>query len=196
MVAERDRVSTFLTTTQRQAVQTHLAACRVADLRNCDEPGATASWAVNKGPFIVLRDFDDAGAGFSFQQGGLVQVTDETRIRFLPERDPHSPFAAIDFVLDLPHGLLTNNSSVTRGLNGKAGVQDVGKKALTDVKEAPRRGYRPFLESDDIKEGHTYCFLTADAAHYAKLHVIRFDKERRVLEFTWQYQPGATNRFE
>jgi hypothetical protein len=84
------------------------------------------------------------------------------------------PFAGIDFFPDLPHGLSTNNSSVTRDLNGKGGVRDVGEKSPAEVREAPTRGYKPTLKPEDIKDGHTYCFLVADGEHYAKLHAIKF----------------------
>lgn len=40
---------------------------------------------------------------------------------------------------------------VTPGFEGKAGVRDVGRKALDEVREAPRRGYKPALRLDEIK---------------------------------------------
>ena len=141
-------------------------------------------------PPIVLSEFDASGAGFSFREGAVVQVFDQAK------HQPVASFSNVDFILDFPHGIGTNNSSLTPDFAGKGGVRDVGEGALGDVREAPGRGYKPALTVDEIKEGHTYCFLTADGKHYAKLHVIRFDRERKELEFSWQYQSNGTRKFQ
>lgn len=144
---------------------------------------------------VVIRDFDVSGAGFRFGDGKLVIFHPQ-----LPSDKVNVTatefFTTFDFILDLPNGIGTNSSKLTPDFKGNGGVQDCGMKALEEVREAPRRGYGPALKSNDIKEGNTYCFLAADGEHYAKLHVIRLDKEQGSLEFTWRYQPKATNRFE
>ena len=134
---------------------------------------------------IVLREFDASGDGFSFREGAVVHIFDPAKHQSV------APFSKVDFIIDFPHGLATNKISLTEDFDGKGGVCDLGKRGLGDVREAPGRGYKPALKLDDIKEGHTYGFLTADGKHYAKLHVIRFDMERKELAFTWHYQSNG-----
>jgi len=74
----------------------------------------------------------------------------------------------------------------------KIRAADERERRLRALMERGGRSRKP----GDIKDGHTYCLLAVDGEHYAKLHVIKFDKAQGTLEFTWQYQPKATNKFE
>jgi hypothetical protein len=131
-----------------------------------------------QGQSIVIRDFDDSGSGFSFQRGTLVR----------PE-NPQALSLNVDFILDLPHGIGANSSKLSKKFKGRGGIIDMGRKPLAEVTDAPKSGYKPALETSDIKVGHTYYVLTADGRHHGKLHVTAFDVTKKTLTFTWQYQP-------
>jgi len=62
--------------------------------------------------------------------------------------------------------------------NGSGGIHDMGAVPLESVAEAPDAslGVGPWEfyndQSTDVKIGHTYCIVTMDGSHYAKIHVI------------------------
>jgi len=146
---------------------------------------AGAGQAAGKVRTAVMHDFDEGGAGFRFSDGSFVKPGQDAEL-----------YQGMDLMFDLPHGLGTNNAEVWPFFRGKGGIVDVGPKALAAVKEAPAAGYVPGLKPDGIVQGHTYCVRTADGEHYAKLHVVKFDREKETLEFSWQYQPRPTTVFE
>lgn len=134
---------------------------------------------------VVLQDFDESGSGFSFRDGALVKPESSAEL-----------YLKIDLVLDLPHGLGANNAQTSPTLSGKGGIIDLGERSLGSVARAPKAGYVPLLKPEAIVKGHTYCVVTADGAHYGKLHVVNFDPEEALLEFTWRFQPRRTNVFD
>ena len=138
----------------------------------------------------VLAEFDASGAGFSFSEGIVIRIFDPARWQ------PLDPFSRVDFIIDFPHGIAANNATALEHFGGKGGVVDMGKRELGDVLEAPERGYKPVLKAGALKAGHTYCFLTADGKHYAKLHLMRVDTVRKEIEFTWQFQADGTRKFD
>ena len=134
------------------------------------------------GQEVVLQDFDVSHSGFSFRLGKVTKSQGEVT-------------AETDFMLDLPHGIGTNNTKLSKKFTGQAGVVDMGEMSLAEIKEAPKTGYQPALSPSDIKVGHSYCFLTADGQHYGKIEVLGFDEENETLTFIWQYQAEKTNQF-
>lgn len=130
----------------------------------------------------VLQEFDDAGTGFSFEQGGLVKPESKAEL-----------YARIDLVLDLPNGLGANNAQASPRFSGKGGIVDLGARPLAEIHELPKTGYAPLLKPEAILKGHSYGVLMADGKHYGKLQVVNFEPEEGLLEFSWQYQPKPTN---
>lgn len=127
---------------------------------------------------VVIHDFDDSGSGFSFQRGTVV----------MPE-NPRELSVEIDFILDLPHGLGANNSKLSSKFKGQGGIIDMGRKSLAEVTDPPKSGYKPALDTSDIKVGHSYLFLTADGQHHGVVHVTGFDESKKTMTFTARYQP-------
>ena len=133
---------------------------------------------------VVLEDCDAEPFAFSFVDKGKVRLPD----------DPKDA-VEFDILLDLPHGLAANNKSVASFFKGAGGIIDMGRTPLDEVKEAPKKGYKPTLKPDQIVAGHTYCILASDGKHYGKIHVVRFNAEKGPMEFTWEYQSKDTNKF-
>jgi hypothetical protein len=134
---------------------------------------------------IVLEDCDAEPFAFSFKAKGKVRLP----------KDPAEVAVDFDILLDVPHGLAANNKSIAPFFKGSGGLIDMGRKALEEVKEAPKEGYQATLKPEQIVPGHTYCVLASDGKHYGKVHVVKFDPERGPIEFTWEYQPKDTNKF-
>lgn len=61
--------------------------------------------------------------------------------------------------------------------NGDGGIHDMGEVSLQGITEAPHMsegvGFRKFYDNQDTTAiiGHTYCIVTQDGHHYAKIHV-------------------------
>ena len=126
---------------------------------------------------IKMADFDRTYEGFSFTKGELAKL-DLSGDGFPME---------IDFIFDMPSGLGMNNAELTDWFPGKAGIIDLGPVSLENNSDIPTEGFNPFIGPEDIIPGHTYLILTADAEHYGKLQIIKFDIENELLEFTWVY---------
>ena len=124
---------------------------------------------------IKMTDFDRSFEGFSFTKGELIKLN---------PAEGSFPME-IDFIFDLPSGLGMNNSELTEWFPGKAGIIDLGSVALDIVTEIPVEGFNPFLDPESMIPGHTYLILTADAEHFGKIQIIKFDVENEILEFTW-----------
>lgn len=135
---------------------------------------APSSAADKKAKTVTLKDVDTSRIVFSFGKGKLVTIKSG-------EAD------AFDLMLDIPHGLGTNNSKLTSKFKGSGGIVDMGKKSLGDVKKAPAKGYAPALKVAQIKTGHTYCVRTADGKKYAKIHIVKFDQKSEQLTMTWVF---------
>jgi hypothetical protein len=101
----------------------------------------------------------------------------------------------VDLVWDPPSGLASNNGKNGGIFKGKGGVIDLGRQKIKEVKKAPTSGYVPALTRAQIFVGHTYCVLTADGKHYAKIHVTQYDWRKKKLTITWCFQEKSSNRF-
>ena len=126
---------------------------------------------------IKMADFDRSLEGFSFSKGGLVKI--DPSIGGFP--------MDVDFIFDMPSGLGMNNTALTEWFPGDAGIIDLGEEAIDSETGIPSEGFNPFVGPEDIIPGHTYFLKTADAEHYGKIHVLKFDIENELLEFTWVY---------
>ncbi len=126
---------------------------------------------------IKMADFDRSFEGFSFSNGELIKL-DPAEGSFPME---------IDFIFDMPSGLGMNNSELTEWFPGRAGIIDLGPVSLESDTELSVEGFNPFLDPESIISGHTYLILTADTEHFGKIHIINFDSESELVEFTWIY---------
>ena len=126
---------------------------------------------------IQMKDFDKSMDGFSFAQGGLVKLSQESE-GFPPE---------IDFIFDMPSGLGMNNSELTEWFPGKTEIIDMGEISLDTETQVPTEGFTPFLGPEDIIPGHTYLIRTANTEYYGKINVVQFDEENELIEFTWVF---------
>jgi len=126
---------------------------------------------------IKMTDFDRSFEGFSVSTGELIKLN---------PAEGSFPME-IDFIFDMPSGLGMNNSELTDWFPGKAGIIDLGSVALDIVTEIPVEGFNPFLDPESMIPGHTYLILTADAENYGKIHILNFDIESELLEFSWVY---------
>jgi hypothetical protein len=142
----------------------------------------------NEKTIIKMPDLYKGLMGFSFREGKVVPA-------YAQEEDVLFS-TTLDLVWFPPNGLIANNAKSYFPFSGKGGIIDLGKKALDEVKEAPKTGYALQLKPKQIKKGHTYCVLTADGEHYGKIHVLTYDRKKGELTFTWQYQPKPTNVFD
>jgi len=135
----------------------------------------------------ILQDVDKSRLVFSFSGGGKVKVPIDPNVKM-----------EFDFLVDIPHGLATNNQTISNDFSGLGGIIDLGAVPMEKVSEAPQTGYQPTLKLSEIVVGHTYCILASDAKHYGKIHVVRFDsdKDNGFLEFMWQYQPDGTRELK
>ena len=81
-----------------------------------------------------------------------------------------------NFVISL-HGYYEGYSRTFWFSNGKGGVHDMGVVALETITSAPDKsmgvGELEYYDTQpaEIHLGHTYCVVTSDGAHYAKLRV-------------------------
>lgn len=138
------------------------------------------------GGTVKLPHFLNADAqGFSSRLGKLVPLNKEGELLSLD----------VDLLWSDGTVLAANNATSLTPFTGKGGIQDLGKRSLADVKEAPADGYSPYLDADRVHVGHTYCVVTADGKHYGKIHITHYDQKTRELTFSWQYQPKATRNF-
>ena len=124
---------------------------------------------------IKLSDFDKSQEGFSFSKGELVQI-DPSADQFPMD---------VDFMFDMPNGLGMNNSELTKWFPGTAVIIDLGEIPLHTVIKNPLDGYTPFLDPEMIIPGHSYFIRTADSEHFGKIHIVKFDSENEMIEFTW-----------
>jgi len=133
---------------------------------------------------ISLSDFDKGLSVFSFKKG-IVKLSKANLKK-----------TEFDLILDLPHGLATNNSKLAPIFTGSAGIIDAGKKPLKDAKEAPAEGYAPALSPKQIIKGHTYYVKCYSGKKFAKIHITDFDAKSETLTFTWAFQPDGTRTFK
>ena len=87
----------------------------------------------------------------------------------------------------MPSGLGMNNSELTEWFPGNAGIIDLGSVNLEIDIEIPEEGFNPFIDPEGLIPGHTFLIRTADGKHFGKIHIINFDMESELLEFTWIY---------
>lgn len=141
---------------------------------------AVTAWAQNAGSAQVLEDVDKDGKVFSFRDGVIGDGRDW------------------DLMLDLPHGLGSNNAALVKSFKA-GGIIDMGAKPMSAVKQAPKEGYQPALKPDEILPGHTYCVKLANGKEFAKIHVQKFDQKpssQSVLVFDWELATDAAGTFK
>jgi hypothetical protein len=138
-------------------------------------------------PTVELPPVLPTGKGFSFRLGKVIPLWQDEMAEFSLD---------VDLVWDPPTGLAANTVQNYRPFSGKGGIVDLGKRAFKEVKEAPLKGYARYLDVKEIRVGHTFCVLTADGKHYAKIEIIEHDPKRPKLVIRWQYQPKETNKFD
>lgn len=136
---------------------------------------AAPVFAADQTNSVVLGDFDATSTVFSLREGKTIRV----------EEGEESVPIDMDILFDMPHGLGANNVELGEAFNGKGEIIDLGPVPLKRKSDIPKNGYRAFLKPKEIIVGHTYLIRTADGAHYGKIHVVRFDRKRQLLEFAW-----------
>jgi hypothetical protein len=136
-----------------------------------------------------ILDFPDVyktRKGFNFSTGKSVNFKD----------GQENIASNVDLMWDVPSGLASNNPKNGMGFFGKGGIIDLGRIKMVQVKKAPQTGYLPSLTAAQIVVGHTYCILTADGMHYAKIHIIKYDRKMKKLIIAWEFQKNGSNRFD
>lgn len=93
----------------------------------------------------------------------------------------------IDFIFDMPGGLDMNNAVLSEWFPGNAEIIDPGPVSLEIDSEIPVEGFNPFIDPECMIPGHTFLIRTANEEHFGKIHIIKFDIESELLEFTWIY---------
>jgi len=126
---------------------------------------------------IVMKDFDKSLKGFSFSEGGIIELNQES------EEFPME----IDFIFDMPHGIGMNNSELTSWFSGNAGIIDLGSVSLEANTEIPSAVFNPSLAPEDIIPGHTYLIRSSTEGNYGKIHILQFYMEKEIIEFTWTH---------
>lgn len=124
---------------------------------------------------VTLGDFDATNKFFSLRKGKIISL----------EKKGASALVDMDILLDMPHGLGTNNAELSKAFNGKAGIIDLGSVPLKSKSNIPKNGFKKFLKAKEIIVGHTYLVRTADGVSYGKIHVVKFEEKTKLLEFTW-----------
>jgi hypothetical protein len=132
---------------------------------------------------IQMAHLPDDYQGFSFQAGKLIPLRANQRFSL-----------DIDLVWDPQTGLYANNESLYFAFQGKGGIIDLGKQRLSAGNGVPKEGYEPYLKAGRIKVGHAYAIRTADGKRYGEIHVIKYDPERKVLDFSWKGKRKAVSK--
>ena len=91
----------------------------------------------------------------------------------------------IDFIFDLPKGLGMNNSELSASFSGQALIMDLGEIPLEEKTDLAEDAFTPFLQPEEIIEGHTYLIKTADTKEYGRIRIINFEAESGLLTFKW-----------
>jgi hypothetical protein len=123
---------------------------------------------------IKMGDFDKTLQGFSLSKGELVTVDMEEGLAL-----------EIDFIFDMPNGIGMNNKDLTSQFRGSAGIFDLGPVSLDDESSLSPEDYSIFLKPDEIISGNTYFIKTSVEGFYGKIHIVDFDNEKEIIEFTW-----------
>ena len=126
---------------------------------------------------VILADYDKAEVAFSFKHG----LVNEKK--------------AWDVMLDLPHGLGSNNSALAKRFKS-GGILDLGAVAFDSVKEVPEKGYVPALKPDEIKVGHSYAIKLSTGKEYGKIFITKFDKQAQVVEFQFELAKNNGRSFQ
>lgn len=122
---------------------------------------------------VRLGDFDQTHQLFSFREG-LITVEPRAKVPL-----------AVDFFLELPHGLGTNNPQLDRAFTGRGALIDLGRTSFKTKIQVPMMGFKPALRPQEIIPGHTYLVRLGAGDSYGQLHVLNIDFEKSVLDFTW-----------
>jgi hypothetical protein len=82
------------------------------------------------------------------------------------------------------------------------GIIDMGAVSFDSVTEAPASGYSTSIqfgadvEADwSLLVGRTFCVLTRDGTHYAKMQITETDQSGQRITFDWVYLPDGSRAF-
>ena len=119
-----------------------------------------------------LQDFDKGFLGFSFKEGK-------------PVASQGGISTNIDFVVDFPHGIASNNSKVAKSFKGQGGVFDITSLDVKSIKDLPKGEPKITIGLKSIKVGNQYLFLCADGKSYGKIKITEVNMEKQWIKFSW-----------
>jgi len=121
---------------------------------------------------VQLQDFDKGFFGFSFKEGKPVVAQGGVS-------------SNIDFVVDFPHGIASNNSKVAKSFKGQGGVFDITSFDVKSIKDLPKDEPKLTISLKSIQVGNQYLFLCADGKSYGKIKITEVNMEKKWIKFSW-----------
>jgi hypothetical protein len=122
---------------------------------------------------VQLQDFDHGFFGFSFKEGK-------------PVVSQGGISTNIDFVVDFPHGIASNNSKVAKSFKGQGGVFDISSLNVKSIKDLPKGDPKLTISLKSIQVGNQYLFLCADGKSYGKIKITEVNMEKKLIQFSWE----------
>ena len=121
---------------------------------------------------VQLQDFDKGFFGFSFKEGK-------------PVVSQGGISKNVDFVVDFPHGIASNNSKVAKSFKGQGGVFDITSLDVKSIKDLPKGDPKLTIALKDIQAGNQYLFLCADGKSYGKIKITEVNMDKKWIKFSW-----------